>query len=161
MGNILPANQDIGHKYRSSSKVVKEMGFDNFIAEVIKEFDGQSAREDAFTHEQTLIREYIDDPLCLNKAYVDMEAGQGAYRRFGPMSDETKAKMRENHIGTLGFKHSEETKLKMSSNHAGRLGTTHSAESKQKISESMRGKKRSEETKQKIRETMKKRKRNE
>lgn len=63
--NTVPANLDLGIKYFSSSKTIKEIGFNNFKFEIIAEF---FKKEDAYDFECELIRKHIDDPLNLNKA---------------------------------------------------------------------------------------------
>lgn len=63
--NKLPALQDIGVRYFTSSRTIKEMGFENFIIEILAEFDNKQA---AFDHETSLIAEHIGDPSNLNKA---------------------------------------------------------------------------------------------
>lgn len=88
----------------------------------------------------------------------------------GPMSDETKRKLREARIGqsswNRGIAHTEETKQKMSNFHKNRIRKPHSEKTKQKMSETKRGSnnpnygkkhKHSDETKLKISEAVKKR----
>ena len=77
-------------------------------------------------------------------------------------TEETKEKMRQNHVGMKGMHHTEETKKKMSKKCVGMIGKHHSDETKQKISEShkerfknpenhpMYGKHHSDETRKKM-----------
>lgn len=62
--NKLPPETDI-FIYQSSSKYVKEIGFDNFEPEIIAVF---LDRESAYDFEQKLIYENIEDPNILNKS---------------------------------------------------------------------------------------------
>lgn len=67
--NKLPSDQDI-LQYQTSSKHVKEMGFENFQIEIIAEFfDGDSA----YRFENDLIAEDFRNELCLNKHYTSKE----------------------------------------------------------------------------------------
>lgn len=60
--NKVPSHLDIGIKYFSSSKKVKEIGFENFDISIVAEFfDAQ----DAFEFEQGLIKENFKDPFCV------------------------------------------------------------------------------------------------
>jgi hypothetical protein len=61
----LPADFDI-LKYKSSSKYVKELGFENFNIEIIAEFFDP---KDAYDFEQNLIKENFKNPLILNKRH--------------------------------------------------------------------------------------------
>jgi len=63
--NKSPSSKDIGIKYFSSSKTVKELGFDNFEIVILAEFFDAI---DAFNFETLLIEEHITDKLNINKA---------------------------------------------------------------------------------------------
>jgi hypothetical protein len=63
-GNKVPAIDDLGKKYFSSSAITKPR-FDEFSSQVLAEFFD---KEDAIDFEQQLITEYWGDPLLLNKA---------------------------------------------------------------------------------------------
>lgn len=63
--NKVPSEVDI-LEYKSSSKKVKELGFENFNIEILVEF---FAWEDAYEFEQNLIKENFKDPLILNRNY--------------------------------------------------------------------------------------------
>lgn len=60
--NTIPSHLDLP-KYKSSSKVVKAMGFENFDWFIIAEF---FRGEDAWDFEQSLIAEQFEHPLNLN-----------------------------------------------------------------------------------------------
>jgi hypothetical protein len=84
--NGVPSDQDIGIIYKSSSKHVLELGFENFECEVIAEFfDGN----DAYRFENDLIGENFSDPLCLNKHYTTKELKR-RFKHVIPHSNETK-----------------------------------------------------------------------
>lgn len=65
--NKLPASKDLWHKYYSSSKKITELrkqdGNAAFETVVISEY---ASPEEAYTAEQQLIKEHINDPLCVN-----------------------------------------------------------------------------------------------
>lgn len=54
-------------------------------------------------------------------------------------SEETKQKMKKNHIGMKSKHHTEESKKKMRTNHIGMIGKHHTEESKRKISNAKEG----------------------
>lgn len=94
-----PSHLDLP-QYQTSSDHVKELGFENFDWFIVAEFFNG---DDAYWHEQKLIKEHINNPLCLNKHFVDPDLGS---RKFGgPISDTTKAKMS---AAKLGRRHSNE-----------------------------------------------------
>lgn len=62
-GNKLPPEKDI-LIYQSSSKKIKEMGFNNFIVEIISTFNDKNA---AYDYEQKIIYENLNNPNILNK----------------------------------------------------------------------------------------------
>jgi hypothetical protein len=64
--NKVPARLDIGTKYFTSSDKIKTRGLENTTIEIINEFEGSNAGNDAFDSEQWLIWMFIEDHLCLN-----------------------------------------------------------------------------------------------
>jgi hypothetical protein len=105
--NQIPSSGDLGEKYKSSSKKIKAMGFNNFRSIIIAEF---FTGNDAYEFENRLIEEHIKDPLCLNGTYikdgklkfsfagktrsVETRAKMSKYQRNKIVSKETKEKMR-------------------------------------------------------------------
>lgn len=89
--NKLPPEQDI-FIYQSSSKYVKEIGFENFDSEIVAVF---LDKESAYDFEQRTIHENMSNPLILNKS-VFIEG-----KRFvnHGHSDKTKHKMSQTRIG--------------------------------------------------------------
>jgi len=90
----------------------------------------------------------IRNPMLIES--VGIKASQSLKGRISCMknkhhTEETRQKMRDNHIGMTGQHHSEESKKKMSMNH---MGFLHSEESKKKMSLSQMGRVVSEKTKQ-------------
>lgn len=118
----LPSHIDLP-KYKSSSKFVKELGFENFDYFIIAEFfDGQ----DAWDYEQRQIKLHWGNPLLLNKQFVDVDDEKHRFvkpkerskeyrenlskqRKGKPKSAETKAKIS---AGLTGNKQTTETKAK-------------------------------------------------
>lgn len=124
--NSTPSHLDLP-KYRTSSKVISEIGFDNFEWIIVAEF---FSGNDAYDHEQWMIKESFDNPLILNGQY--RANGKARFKAVcRPHSDETKAKisaagrgrkLSEEHKAILNAVHigrlnSEETKIKMSIAH--------------------------------------------
>lgn len=175
--NKMPAEVDLP-KYKSSSKLIKEMGFDNFDWKILCEFD---SGEEAYDFEQKLIKKNIDSPLCLNQNYFDgggvrmrltshsMESIQkikSARANQAPFSEETRKKMSEAKKGKPGRKLSPEEIENIKRINTGRIVTTdtraklavanigrknpHSDETKRRMSEAKKGKKFSEEHKAKL-----------
>lgn len=70
-----PAHLDLGTYYKTSSKIIKERGFENCTFEVLSEFD---SKFDAYWSEQRAIKNNKDDPLILNKHYIDPDSGKGS-----------------------------------------------------------------------------------
>ena len=65
--NIVSSDQDLCIIYFTSSKKIKELGFENFNFKVLAEFfDGDSG----YNFENRLIEEHIKNPLCLNESYT-------------------------------------------------------------------------------------------
>lgn len=123
--NKLPADQDLGFKYFTSSDVVAPR-FSEFDFEIVGEFADQN---EAHSAEQRLIREHWDNPLLLNKALFPVlgrpntpAQRQRARERMlsdaNPMKDP--AHREAARLRNLGKKHSESTKAKMSATRTGR-----------------------------------------
>jgi len=134
--NINPDN-DLWKRYFTSSKevlkLIEESGKDLFEYEIIYT---DTDPDKCFTYEQQLIKEYITDPLCINKRYFDSNKGSTVFCVFGktlsskgkPKTKETKERMRkpksESHKRNISIaqlakggngpaKHTEETKIKI------------------------------------------------
>jgi hypothetical protein len=125
-------------EYKTSSKVVNP-NFNDYDWYIIAEFYNGN---DAYDFEQQLISENWDNPLLLNKhCCLNKERWKP-----GTMSDKTKRKISESHVGKLK---SEETKRKMSvAKKKSRLPC--SEETKRKLSAIFAGIPRSAEVKAKI-----------
>lgn len=104
--NKVPSNQDLGLKYFTSSRKIRELGFDNFEFKILAEFfDGNSAYE----HENRLIEQNIKNPLCLNRSFT--KEGSRKFSSAGkPLSPEIKAKIS---AGNKGKHVSDETRAKL------------------------------------------------
>lgn len=104
--NITSSQHDFGILYKttSSSNLVKE-DFDNFDWIILAEFFTETAGEDAYWFEQSLIKESIRNPLCLNKHYVDRES---RHKRFSSTSPETGKNISKGRKGVLKGKTYEE-----------------------------------------------------
>lgn len=81
------AINDLGIFYKTSSKNIKGMGFDEFTYEIIAEFDDSL---DAYWFEQGLIEKHWFNALILNKQYVDKSTGKKAWRHAEPHTAEAK-----------------------------------------------------------------------
>jgi hypothetical protein len=151
---------DLWKHYFTSSKKVKQMiaeyGLDSFTVEILSK---HSSYEDCFWEEQRLIIESKNNPLRLNKAYVNPDTGKKVLTTYNETEEEKLARMKKmsetkkgkfNSNGHFGLKHSEETKQKMRDAQSN-LCYTHSEETKQK----MRGNVRSEEHAKKLSEARK------
>lgn len=121
--NVLPAHQDLGGPYRTSSAVIHDMGFDEFDWMIVAEFP---TGDEAYDHEQELINEDFHNPLCLNRSCFN---GSARFKT-GPHSEETKAKMRK--------PKTEATRAKMS---ASKTGSKHSDATKEKLAKLFTGNK--------------------
>lgn len=118
--NKLPAELDLGVVYFTSSETVKPI-FHNFtweiLAEYIFSYEDMSAGTAAYWDEQRLIKYHFNDPLCLNRHYVDPDSGFEKFNTKGEMSDELKQfhseRMKDNNHRT-GTKQSQSTKDKIS-----------------------------------------------
>jgi hypothetical protein len=132
--NKVPAEQDLGHKYFTSSKRVKEIGFENFDSEIVAVF---FSKHDAHAHEFELIYESISHPFCLNET--------SRISRIGPHTEETKLKMSAAHKGKV------KTEAHRKALSIAKTGTTmpeRSDEYRRKLSESHTGMKKPWATKQ-------------
>ncbi len=176
--NKIPSHLDLGIKYFTSSRQVKELGFNNFNWVIFAEFFNPN---DAYSFEQDLIFEKINNPLCLNKKchkYSKWSTAGCSTNKGKKFSEEHKTKLSESHKGktvsdstkeklrqsNLGKILSEDHKTKISENsyfkteegkqHMSKVrkGVKKSEEHKAKISQSLKGHKVSEETKQKMSE---------
>lgn len=99
--NKIPSTEDLGTRYFTSSKKVKELGFDNFNWTILAEF---FTGLDAYLFEQSLIEKHISNkPLNLNKRLWGKYVGGSVH------SEETKNKIK---IKAIGRYHTEETKNK-------------------------------------------------
>lgn len=111
--NKVPSTQDLGTHYFTSSKYVKELGFNNFESEILAEFFN---KEDAIDFEKSLIEMCWGQDGILNKNIG------GKYFSYG-------------------LNHTEETKLKMSKTRKGKPRPEFSEEWKQNMSKSRLGNK--------------------
>ena len=121
--NKVPAHQDLGTHYFTSSKYVRPI-FNEFDWEII--FEG--SKDKAFKLESDLIDEHWRKPYLLNKA------NQGGKFINECHSEESKSKISESKKGKC---HSKESKSKISESLKGKY---HSEETKQKLSKSKKGK---------------------
>ena len=171
--NLKEAIFDLGKCYKTNSKKVNKIGFENFKWTILKEFYDENRKDagrQAWVAEQIMIRDRIKDPLCLNQYFINPEDNKGHFRRIGPHSEETKAKisakqkdkklseetkMKMRKPKSKTSKLSEETKMKMrkpkSQEHVEKMRSRIvSDDTKQKISESHKNKKHTQETKDKL-----------
>jgi hypothetical protein len=177
-GNKVSAEQDLGHKYFTSSKIVKPR-FHEFNYQILAEFFN---KEDAYTFEQELIIENWNDIKSLNGNYTNnnkcvcikhtnetkeklrlshlgKKKSSEAIEKLKisltghTVSEETKEKMRK--VALLRPKISEETRNKLSEAGKRRKPYKHSLETIQKIKESRKSFKHDAATKRKISESMK------
>ena len=145
--NEMLPEQDLWKIYFSSSKEIaklrKETGDSSFEHSIIFT---DSNTEKCFDYEQTLIKENIKNPLCINKRYFDSAKGTKVFSTYGktlsskgkPKSEETKEKMRKPksaaHKKTMSERqkarggngpkeHSQETKYKIKIAGIGRVHT--------------------------------------
>jgi hypothetical protein len=113
----LPSHLDLGSRYFTSSKYVKNLGFDNFSWIILAEFFDAEA---ALLLERELISTHWKNPLLLNKniggekwSTVGIECSDETKQKISKsnkgkiLSEEHKAKLA---LASTGFKHSEETK---------------------------------------------------
>lgn len=138
---------DLGFKYFTSSKTVKQLGFENFNIEIIAEF---FKKDDAYLFEQELIKENFKNKKCLNKFYDDKNKLR--FRSYGRIiSDNTRKKISN---GNKGKSRTEEARKKYSISKSGKnhhfYGKKLTIEHRNKISLARTGIKLSQETKDKI-----------
>jgi hypothetical protein len=153
--NKVPAKQDLGTHYFSSSKVLPK---DEVRFRVLREFD---TAEEARAHERELHERY---DVARSPRYFNLcEAGPKFYNE-GPLTEEHRQKLSDAFSGernpNYGKTFSEETRRKMSQSAKGSSnfqGKKHSSETRKKMSEVKRGRKLSEETRKKMSEAQRKR----
>ena len=135
---------DLWRNYFSSSKKVLELrkqdGNDSFEYRIIyKSFDA----DECFRFEQNIIKENINDVLCLNSRYFDIEKSKRIFSVFGktlstkgkPKSEITKERMRKPKSVEHRKKISEAQKA-----NGGNGPSKHTEESKNKIRETLKSK---------------------
>ena len=86
--NKVPAEEDLGHKYFTSSKSVKSR-FSEFNYHIVAEFFDKSS---AYDHEQLLIAESWSDDLLLNKSCY---SGKKKFARTGEHTPESIEKQKK------------------------------------------------------------------
>ena len=88
--NKLSPEEDIV-KYKTSSLKVKPI-FEQFTPYIIAVFFSENSGDDAYWFEQQLIKENIDNPLCLNGYYIEPNVGNKKFKskKGRKISDETK-----------------------------------------------------------------------
>jgi hypothetical protein len=139
--NVQPA-KDLWNTYFSSSKEIarlRESTGDNSFEYTIIFTDTDTDK--CFDYEQTLIKENIKDPLCINKRYFDSDKGTGVFSIFGKTlsskgkskSEETKQHMRKPKSAEHRRAISETQKA-----NGGNGPAAHTDESKNKIREAMK-----------------------
>lgn len=149
--NKLPASQDFGIEYRSSSKAIIKEQFNQYNQEIIVEFyseDREEASISAYWYEQGLIKQYFKDPLCLNENYQDKETSKGIFRRTGLITEAHRTNMSTAQRNKKPA--SNIARKRMSEFQKGRLKTE---EHRAKISEANRGKIPSQKTIDKMKAT--------
>jgi len=88
--NKLPAIEDFGHVYKTSSKLLTHP-FDEYTHMLLAEFFTETASEDAYDFEQLTIFENWNNPSLANKSCFH---GKGRFRNNGH-SQETRQKIKE------------------------------------------------------------------
>ena len=174
--NKVPASQDLGIEYFTSSKYV-EPRFHEFNYTIIQEFNDPF---EAYDLEQFLIYQERKNPLMMNRrchhgsksrfstigtsCSEESNAKRSASMKGRPMSEEHKTKISSANKGKSKGPQSEEHKAKLSTANKGKstskqsrakmsaakIGIPKSEEHKAKISSANKGKSTSEETKAKI-----------
>lgn len=175
--NISEPENDIWVKYFTSSKYVKALlstyGKESFVVKVIFSLHDS---EVCYWYEQLLIRENINNPLCLNKQYVDPDSNKKKFAFINRPPTERQLRLakekeeREKYFKETGKKYiyTEEgralvkirakktaKKLKDEGGFAfakSRLGKTNTTEHNKRISEGRKGIIFSEDTKNKMSE---------
>jgi len=139
--NISP-NEDLWKSYFTSSKEIKlllKQGLtsDFEVSILMETFD----LDFCFEYEQSLIKENIDNPLCLNKRYFNSTSGTTVFRIFrktlsskgNPKSESTRKKMSKPKT-----KEHRENISKAQLLNGGNGPKNHTQETKNKIKESMK-----------------------
>lgn len=72
--------------------MIKEYGLESFDAVVLSKYDSY---EDCFWEEQRLILETKDNPLRLNKAYVNPDTGKTVLTTYNETEEEKLARMKK------------------------------------------------------------------
>lgn len=85
--NKVPSSDDLGINYFSSSKIIKNIGFEQFNFQIIAEFLN---KDDARNFEIELIKENWNNPLLLNQSI-----GGTKFGNMGPQSKEQRQKTSE------------------------------------------------------------------
>ena len=155
-------SEDLWIHYFTSSRTIKQLidqhGIDSFDVKIIKE---TISYDECYWYEQELIKNNINNMLCLNKRYVNPITKKNCFSFAGSVhSDITKQKISKSQSGEgngfYGKNHSAEAKQKMSAwTISNKTGKSLSDETKQKISAAHTGKKRmpfTAEHKEKIRQ---------
>ena len=129
------AKEDFWVIYFTSSKEIKSLrniyGNDSFEYTILCESEDYDS---CFWYEQNLIKENIDNSLCINIQYQDKDSGHRIFSGQGPCTNERRLAISKSKKG-------EKNPF---------FGRSHSAESKKKISVASKGKPKSEETRQKM-----------
>lgn len=141
MVNKVPAHEDLFVHYFSSSKTIEKMGRENFLYEVVQEFDD---RNSALAFEDRMIRTTASDQLSLNKARTSPEGKFYFYNEGRTFSEEHRRKISEAGIGKHSNNGANRPEVK-EKNRAAQLGKKMSPESIAKRSASRRGVKRDPE----------------
>jgi hypothetical protein len=111
----LPSHIDLGTHYFTSSKCIKQLGFDNFDTEILAEFPFDGGRIDAYLLEQQLIEENFSNSLILNKNISKTNKGSFYFwmhkgSTCQAISDANKGRK----LRDYDYKHSLESKNKIS-----------------------------------------------
>jgi hypothetical protein len=136
--------EDLWIYYFTSSKKIKELinlhGKDTFEIQIVFSDDSY---ETCFWEEQRLISKSKDDPLRLNRVFVNKETNTRILTTYGESATAKETRIKKMQVTKKG---------KFNSN--GHLGLTHSNETKQKMKESQKklNYKHSDTTKQKMKE---------
>ena len=134
---------DLGTKYFTSSKVVKEKWKEQppDIVQVLLTFE---TKEQAREWEATALHNFgvPNNPMFLNKS-----AGTKGFKVPENLTESHRLKISASLTGKKRSPHSDETRAKMSSAHKGK---THSVEARAKMSSAHKGKTHSEEARSKI-----------
>jgi len=141
--NLLP-DQDLWKNYFSSSKEIKklrnEYGDQTFEYKIIFA-DADTSK--CFDYEQELIKEHINNPLCINKRYFDTAKGTRVFSTFGKtLSSKGKSKSEQTKQGMRKPKSAQhkENISKAQIANGGNGPSKHTEESKNKIRETMKSK---------------------